>query len=133
MADLLDRRFARTLDTPINIPNLLSTAGLASAIAWLLGGGPWWAVASIVLDEMDGTVARMTGQTSAFGAEYDSAIDMCLQGAVAVKVGCPWLLLVTVPLSVHQKIQGGKPAFGSWRAIGMMAGMALNKNARVPQ
>ena len=119
--------FARRIEY-VNLPNIASTAGLACAIAWLCGAGPGYAVASIILDEVDGIVARATGQKSTFGAEYDSAIDMCLQGAVAVKIGQPWLLLVTVPLSVAQKDEGVRPPFGSWRAMGMLYALATNRS-----
>lgn len=118
----LQRSFPRRIEQA-NLPNIASTAGLACAIAWLAGGGPGYAVASIILDEADGTLARLTGQTSSFGGEYDSAIDMCLQGAVAMKIGMPWLLLFTVPMSVADKDKGIKPPFGSFRAIGMAWGL----------
>lgn len=118
----LARSFPRRLEY-VNLPNVASSAGLACAIAWLAGAGPAFAVASIILDEVDGTLARMTGQTSSFGAEYDSAIDMCLQGAVAMKIGMPWLLLATVPISVAGKIRGERPMVGSWRAVGMAYGV----------
>lgn len=118
----LNRSFPRRIEAA-NLPNLASSAGLACAIAWLAGAGPAYAVASIILDEVDGTLARMTGQTSSFGAEYDSAIDMCLQGAVAMKIGAPWLLIFTVPISVAGKIKGERPMLGSWRALGMGYGL----------
>ncbi len=114
----------------VNLPNVASTAGLACAIAWLCGAGPGYAVASIILDEVDGIIARATGQTSSFGGEYDSAIDMCLQGAVAVKIGQPWILLITVPLSVAQKDDGVRPAFGSWRALGMIYALATGQSPK---
>jgi phosphatidylserine synthase len=117
-APLLRRSFPRRLHLA-NIPNTASTLGLATAVVWLMGGGPEFAIASIVLDEIDGTLARVLNQKSGFGAEYDSAIDMCLQGAVAMKLGAPWLLLFTVPYSVYEKTKDKKPMFGSWRAMGM--------------
>lgn len=117
--------------TKANVPNTLSTLGLVSAVAWLMGAGPGYAIVSIVLDELDGTFARIFGQTSKFGGEYDSAIDMCLQGAVAVKIGAPWLLVFTVPLSVAEKIAEKKKGgfeFGSYR--GAMMSYALLKGIR---
>lgn len=106
-----------------NVPNLVSTIGLGTAVAWLMGAGPGFAIVSIMLDEMDGTIARLTGQTTKFGAEYDFAIDMVLQGAAAVKIGAPWLLLVTVPLSTSFKASGKRPWFGSFRANMMSYGV----------
>jgi phosphatidylglycerophosphate synthase len=119
----LTRSFPRRIEHA-NLPNAASTVGLVCAVAWLMGAGPGFAVASIILDEVDGTLARMTGQTSSYGAEYDYTIDIALQGAVAMKIGAPWLLLVTVPISAAGKIKGGRPMLGSWRALGMVYGIA---------
>lgn len=121
--NVVPRAFARRVPDA-NLPNAASTVGLACAVAWLMGAGPAYAVASIILDEVDGTLARMTGQTSSFGAEYDSAIDMALQGAVAMRIGCPLLLLATIPISVASKMRGEKPMLGSWRALGMTYALA---------
>ncbi len=121
--------FARRIEA-VNLPNITSTAGLACAIAWLCGGGPGFAVASIILDEMDGTIARATGQTSKFGGEYDWAIDIALQGAVAVKIGAPWALLVSIPASVAAREGDHRPPFGSWRAMGMVYALATGRSPK---
>ncbi len=122
--------FARKFETNVNFPNVVSTAGLACAVAWLCGGGPGFAVASIILDEMDGTIARATGQTSTFGAEYDWAIDIALQGAVAVKIGHPVMLLLSVPASVAARESDTRPPFGSWRAMGMLYALATGQSPK---
>ena len=98
------------------VPNMASTLGLVSALIWLGGGSPAFAMISIVLDEIDGTLARLLGQKSRFGGEYDYAIDIALQGATAVKLGAPWLLAVTVPASAWLRMRDTQPPFGSVRA-----------------
>lgn len=98
------------------VPNMASTLGLLSALIWLGGGGPGFAIASIVLDEIDGTLARLLKQKSKFGGEYDYAIDIALQGATAFKLGAPWLLAFSVPASAWLRTRGEQPPFGSFRA-----------------
>jgi CDP-diacylglycerol--serine O-phosphatidyltransferase len=48
--------------------------------------------ASMVLDGMDGRVARMTGSQSAFGEQYDSLSDMVSFGAAPALVMYEWIL-----------------------------------------
>ena len=70
-------------------PNLLTTVGTLFSVAggviyatghirtagWLLG-------LTALFDILDGTVARRTGQTTVFGAFYDSTLDRVADGAV---------------------------------------------------
>jgi CDP-diacylglycerol--serine O-phosphatidyltransferase len=48
--------------------------------------------ASLVLDGMDGRVARMTNTQSAFGAQYDSLADMVSFGVAPALVAYEWAL-----------------------------------------
>ncbi|NVK32782.1 MAG: CDP-diacylglycerol--serine O-phosphatidyltransferase [Gammaproteobacteria bacterium] len=75
------------------LPNLFTTgalfAGFYSIIAAI--GGDFAAagastVVALFLDGFDGRVARMTGTSSAFGAEYDSMADMISFGAAPALV-----------------------------------------------
>lgn len=81
------------------LPNLFTTAALFSgfyAIVSAMDGN--FANASIaifvamVLDGLDGRVARMTNTQSAFGAEYDSLSDMVAFGVAPALVVFSWSL-----------------------------------------
>lgn len=76
------------------LPNLFTTAGLFSGfyaiIAAIRGDFESAAIAifiAMIMDGLDGRIARMTNTQSAFGAEYDSLADMvsfCLAPALVV-------------------------------------------------
>jgi CDP-diacylglycerol--serine O-phosphatidyltransferase len=75
------------------LPNLLTTASLFSGfyaiVAGMDGHFDKAAIAifvSMVLDGLDGRVARMTNTQSAFGAEYDSLVDMVAFGVAPALV-----------------------------------------------
>ncbi|UAW97940.1 CDP-diacylglycerol--serine O-phosphatidyltransferase [Halopseudomonas nanhaiensis] len=81
------------------LPNLFTTAALFSgfyAIVSAMDGN--FANASIaifvamVLDGLDGRVARLTNTQSAFGAEYDSLSDMVAFGVAPALVAFTWAL-----------------------------------------
>ena len=81
------------------LPNLFTTAalfsGFYSIIAAMNGDFTHAAVAifiSMVLDGLDGRVARMTRNQSAFGAEYDSLADMVSFGIAPALVVFTWSL-----------------------------------------
>lgn len=107
----------------INAPNAVSLAGLAAGVGWVATSNPWLGIASILADELDGHVARETGETSAYGSELDYAIDIALTGAVFLKIGLPWLLPIVVPLQAWLRTNGAAPSFGSARAAGMAYGI----------
>lgn len=75
------------------LPNLFTTASLFSGfyaiVAAMNGSFENAAIAifiSMVLDGLDGRVARMTNTQSAFGAEYDSLVDMVAFGVAPALV-----------------------------------------------
>jgi CDP-diacylglycerol---serine O-phosphatidyltransferase len=81
------------------LPNLLTTAALFAgfyAIVQAMNGRFDQAAIAIfvamVLDGLDGRVARMTKTQSAFGAEYDSLSDMVSFGAAPALVVYEWAL-----------------------------------------
>lgn len=81
------------------LPNLFTTAALFCgffAIVAAMHGRFGEAAVSIfvamVLDGMDGRIARMTNTQSAFGAEYDSLSDMCSFGLAPALVLYQWAL-----------------------------------------
>jgi CDP-diacylglycerol---serine O-phosphatidyltransferase len=81
------------------LPNLFTTAALFCgffAIVQAMNGDFTMAAAAIsaamVLDSLDGRVARMTSTQSAFGAEYDSLSDMVSFGVAPGLVIYEWSL-----------------------------------------
>ena len=81
------------------LPNLFTTgalfAGFYAVIAGMQGDFYAGAVAvfvAMVLDGMDGRVARLTNTTSAFGAEYDSLADMVSFGVAPALLMFNWAL-----------------------------------------
>lgn len=81
------------------LPNLFTTAALFSGFYAILaamdGRFTMAAIAifvAMVLDGLDGRVARMTNTQSAFGAEYDSLSDMVAFGLAPALVMYAWAL-----------------------------------------
>ncbi|GGL99792.1 hypothetical protein GCM10011534_22060 [Pseudooceanicola nanhaiensis] len=87
---------------------------LLPLMAWLLPpAGAAWAVCVtgfvvIVLDCVDGDVARWTGMTSARGARLDFIVDMTFWGLLYLSIG----------------IIAAGGTFGGWAVLGMAAGWA---------
>src|SRR5690606_10683197 len=81
------------------LPNLFTTANLFAgfyAIINAMNGNFYVAAAAVfvamVLDGLDGRVARLTNTQSAFGAEYDSLSDMVAFGVAPALVAFEWAL-----------------------------------------
>jgi len=81
------------------LPNLFTTSALFSGfyaiVAAMNGDFESASIAifvSMVLDGLDGRVARMTSTQSAFGAEYDSLADMVSFGVAPALVAFSWAL-----------------------------------------
>jgi CDP-diacylglycerol--serine O-phosphatidyltransferase len=81
------------------LPNLFTTAGLFAGfyavIAAIKGSFELAAISlfiAILMDGLDGRVARLTGTQSAFGAQYDSLSDMACFGFVPAVVIYQWAL-----------------------------------------
>lgn len=81
------------------LPNLFTTsalfAGFFAVVAGINGDFSAAAVAifiAMVLDGLDGRVARLTNTQSAFGAEYDSLSDMLSFGVAPALVAFTWIL-----------------------------------------
>lgn len=81
------------------LPNLFTTsalfAGFFAVVAGINGDFTTAAIAifiAMVLDGLDGRVARLTNTQSAFGAEYDSLSDMLSFGVAPALVAFTWIL-----------------------------------------
>ena len=110
------------------LPNLFTTsalfAGFFGIIAALKGNFSDAAVALLVagiLDSLDGRIARMTGTSSAFGAEYDSLADMVSFGVAPALIVYQWSL-----------VSMGKAGFGQlgWVAAFLYTACAALRLAR---
>ncbi len=84
------------------LPNLFTTGALFSGFYAVVAGmnGKFEAAAiaifvAMLLDGLDGRVARMTNTSSAFGAEYDSLSDMVSFGVAPALVAFTWALDIT--------------------------------------
>jgi phosphatidylglycerophosphate synthase/uncharacterized membrane protein YbhN (UPF0104 family) len=87
------------------MPNLITTARLIMTMCLLFAYGrhPGWQLAAtagliLLMDVVDGWVARKTGQSSAFGASYDVEADALLVMTIAMLLfsrdtAGPWVLL----------------------------------------
>jgi CDP-diacylglycerol--serine O-phosphatidyltransferase len=81
------------------LPNLFTTAGLFAGfyaiVASMRGDFEPAAMAifvAMIMDGLDGRIARMTNTQSAFGAEYDSLVDMVAFGLAPALVVYQWAL-----------------------------------------
>ncbi len=81
------------------IPNLLTTAGLFAGfyavVASMQGHFEYAAIAifiAMIMDGLDGRIARITNTQTAFGAEYDSMADMVSFGIAPALVAYNWAL-----------------------------------------
>lgn len=81
------------------LPNLITTGSLFSGFYAIIAAinGRWeaaaWAILiSLVLDGLDGRVARMTNSTSSFGVQYDSLADLVAFGVAPALLVYLWAL-----------------------------------------
>lgn len=100
------------------LPNLFTTgalfAGFYAIIAAIKGQFEIAAIAvflAMILDGLDGRVARMTNTQSAFGAEYDSLSDMVSFGLAPALVVYLWSLIHLVSLGTFWGKLGWLAAF----------------------
>lgn len=100
------------------LPNLITTAALFAGfygiVAATQGKFEQAAVAvfiAMILDGLDGRVARMTNTQTAFGAEYDSLADMGSFGLAPALVMYEWSLSSLVNVSWHWGKIGWLAAF----------------------
>ena len=110
------RRLRRVRDArrrPINVAASMVTTmslycGLASIFASIGGDfekAAYWILGAIVLDTLDGTVARLTKSVSDFGKELDSLCDAVSAGvAPAVLIYCAYLQDAQVSEGLHPTI-----------------------------
>lgn len=115
LARVLIRPFAGTGLTPNHVTTVFLIVGLAGCWFFARGGnavhlGAALFVLSTFIDHMDGELARMTNQSSRFGAVYDQVAG----GIVHVLLFC----------AIGAGLMGG--AFGAWTLpMGLVTGLAV--------
>jgi CDP-diacylglycerol---serine O-phosphatidyltransferase len=112
------------------LPNLFTTAalfaGFYAIIAAIKGDFEIACIAiflAMILDGLDGRVARMTNTQSAFGAEYDSLSDMASFGLAPSLVVYQWSL-------IHMASMGSTWGKVGWLAAFIYAASAALRLAR---
>ena len=111
----------------VNLPNGMTLVGYGCAVYWLMGGSPVFAVASVLLDELDGLVARQTGQQTQYGGLLDWAVDLTLTGLVGRRLGILPVVPVITAGQVYLREKNVHPKFGSARAL--LTGVTILKEA----
>lgn len=101
----------------INLPNVITLAGFFATLAWLGGASPGWALLGLLADEIDGRVARATGQTSEFGSLLDWTTDVTLTALVMQRLEILWALPPVTAAQVALRKDGWRPPVGSARAV----------------
>lgn len=115
-------------------PNWLSLAGPIVALIyfWLMKEGYYWAalvsLAGIGFDFLDGTVARMTGKESKFGAFWDATLDRLADFLILAAFGVsglipwPWVMVAMLAsfLISYTRAKAGEVSGGKVRlAVGI--------------
>jgi CDP-diacylglycerol---serine O-phosphatidyltransferase len=103
------------------IPSLITLGNLAAgvmsilfAMQYHLSSAAWCVIAGIIMDMLDGRVARWTGATSQFGVELDSLCDLVTFGVA------PGFLMYRVALETM-----GRPGYMIVIFFAMMAALRL--------
>lgn len=125
-------------DPSPTLADLVTVTGYGLGLWWAFGGPTWAGISSIVLDELDGRLARAMGQTSERGSVLDWGADVSLTGASALRLGAatgkPVEALVAAPVllyaQAHLRADGYRPPVGSARAVLMLATMVVEHYGR---
>ena len=112
------------------LPNLLTTGAMFCGFYAIVAGmnGKFEAAAiavfiAMILDGLDGRVARMTNTQTEFGAEYDSLSDLISFGLAPALVMYQWAL-------VHMQLEGVAWGKAGWLAAFVYVACAALRLAR---
>lgn len=118
----------------ITMPDVVTMVGFGLGLWWSVGGPASAGIASIVLDEVDGRLARATNTTTEHGYALDWGQDVALTPLALARltrelgygnaglVAAPPVLLAQSML----RSDGWRPPVGSARAAAMIAAIAVN-------
>jgi CDP-diacylglycerol--serine O-phosphatidyltransferase len=121
----VDGRYVKTRRKGIYLlPNLLTTGGLfagfysiVASIDGNFSAAAWAIFAAMLLDGLDGRVARLTSTASEFGKEFDSLADMVSFGLAPAIVVYQW----AVELLEQRVVDGLAQTFGTWGRLVWLA------------
>lgn len=106
------------------LPNLVTTGGLfagfysiVASIDGNFGHAAWAIFAAMLLDGLDGRVARLTSTASEFGKEFDSLADMVSFGLAPAIVVYQW----AVELLEQRVAEGLATSMGIWGRLVWLA------------
>jgi phosphatidylglycerophosphate synthase len=119
----------------ISLADLMTLVGYGLGIWWSAGGPDWAALASMGLDELDGSVARAMGTASTSGAALDWGADVALTPLALARLARdleqPAVATIGAPLvlAAQAKMKGGgfRPRVGSARGAVMLATILLHE------
>jgi CDP-diacylglycerol--serine O-phosphatidyltransferase len=121
----VDGRYVNTRRKGIYLlPNLVTTGGLfagfysiVASIDGNFGPAAWAIFAAMLLDGLDGRVARLTSTASEFGKEFDSLADMVSFGLAPAIVVYQW----AVELLENRVVSGLAETAGIWGRLVWLA------------
>jgi CDP-diacylglycerol--serine O-phosphatidyltransferase len=121
----VDGRYGNTRRKGIYLlPNLVTTGGLfagfysiVASIDGNFSAAAWAIFAAMLLDGLDGRVARLTSTASEFGKEFDSLADMVSFGLAPAIVVYQW----AVELLELRLAEGLAPGMGIWGRLVWLA------------
>jgi len=120
----VDTRYVNTRRKGIYLlPNLLTTGGLfagfysiVASIDGNFSAAAWAIFAAMLLDGLDGRVARLTSTASEFGKEFDSLADMVSFGLAPAIVVYQWAVEL-----LEQRVVDGLAQSGTWGRLVWLA------------
>ena len=122
----------------ISLADMMTLVGYGLGIWWSAGGPDWAALASMGLDELDGSVARWRGTAGPSGAALDWGADVALTplalARLARDLDKPAVATIGAPLvlAAQAKMKGGgfHPRVGSARGAVMLTAILLRRKAQ---
>lgn len=115
------------------LPDLITLTSYGLGIWWSFGGPRWAAFLSVLGDELDGRIARLTNTATERGSSLDWGTDVALVPLSLFRfgktIGHPYLAMALAPpilfSQAHMRGKGYRPAFGSPRAFIMLSTVFL--------
>lgn len=92
---------------------MLTACGSTAFMVWITGGSPAWAIASLLLDVLDGFAARKLRARTRLGAHYDWTVDTTAAAILVAQHAPLWL----APLVLAQAIARTQGVRVSGRAL----------------
>lgn len=101
----------------LSLPNAITLSGQGAMLYWLAGHSPWFMAWGLLADELDGKVARATGQVSETGSALDWGVSVSLSSLMLWQLGAPWAIPIVLLVQASLRGQDWSPPVGSWAAL----------------